>query len=175
MQNDSDVWIYLSFSWPSLLYVLDIRSGNREVVLYHGYWASQWNVLWSWGRVYGNCSWYRFVAESANLIYQVTIENAFLFRNLVRTFIEFPFPLCLGCENSYPPSFCYFFSRMCQGHVAHLVLMISKYLQLPLRYPIRMLGSRSSIVDDISYDRPERQHRYNFIRVIIAWRWIGLF
>eukprot|EP01147_Barroeca_monosierra_P009618 gene9618-1840_t len=46
------------------------------------------------------------------------------------------------------------------GHVAHLVLMISKYLQLPLRYPIRMLGSRSSIVDDISYDRPERQHRY---------------
>eukprot|EP00043_Microstomoeca_roanoka_P008474 m.81628 g.81628 ORF g.81628 m.81628 type:complete len:462 (-) comp14255_c1_seq6:166-1551(-) len=46
------------------------------------------------------------------------------------------------------------------GYVAHLVLMISKYLQLPLRYPLRLLGSRSCIIDDISYDRQERQRRF---------------
>ncbi|EGD72277.1 hypothetical protein PTSG_11573 [Salpingoeca rosetta] len=46
------------------------------------------------------------------------------------------------------------------GYVSHLVLMISKYLQLPLRYPIKLLGSRSSITDDIAFDRSDRPRRF---------------
>lgn len=34
------------------------------------------------------------------------------------------------------------------GHVGHLVVLIAKYLQVPLRYSIRNLGSRSTISDE---------------------------
>ncbi|XP_071511679.1 UV radiation resistance-associated gene protein-like [Diadema antillarum] len=36
------------------------------------------------------------------------------------------------------------------GHTSHLVLMISKFLQIPLRYPINYNGSRSTIHDHIT-------------------------
>ena len=36
------------------------------------------------------------------------------------------------------------------GYVAHLVYMMAKFMELPLRYPIRPMGSRSTIVDLVS-------------------------
>lgn len=35
------------------------------------------------------------------------------------------------------------------GHVAHLVCMLAKYLEVPLRYRVVYMGSRSSIADDV--------------------------
>lgn len=37
------------------------------------------------------------------------------------------------------------------GYVAHLVIMISKYLEVPLRYPMLPMCSRSIVRDDISH------------------------
>lgn len=36
------------------------------------------------------------------------------------------------------------------GNVAHLVYMMANFLQLPLRYPILVMGSRSSVVDVVT-------------------------
>ena len=33
------------------------------------------------------------------------------------------------------------------GNVAHLVYMMAKFMELPLRYPIRSMGSKSSVAD----------------------------
>eukprot|EP00123_Amoebidium_parasiticum_P001226 comp12268_c0_seq1/m.7090 comp12268_c0_seq1/g.7090 ORF comp12268_c0_seq1/g.7090 comp12268_c0_seq1/m.7090 type:complete len:477 (-) comp12268_c0_seq1:551-1981(-) len=36
------------------------------------------------------------------------------------------------------------------GYVAHLVFMVSRYLQLPLRYPLVPMGSRASIISNVT-------------------------
>ncbi len=43
------------------------------------------------------------------------------------------------------------------GFVAHLVQMVSIFLQIPLRYPIIHFGSRSKIIDHISDKIPDRE------------------
>ncbi|MEQ2304216.1 hypothetical protein AMECASPLE_024713, partial [Ameca splendens] len=43
------------------------------------------------------------------------------------------------------------------GYTAHLVLMISCFLQLPLRYPVVHKGSRSSIKDTITDRLTEKE------------------
>lgn len=43
------------------------------------------------------------------------------------------------------------------GSVSHLTLMISYFLNIPLRYPINHAGSRSKIVDHISLDIQDRE------------------
>lgn len=45
------------------------------------------------------------------------------------------------------------------GYVAHLVLMISKYQRVPLRYSIQSLASRCTITDDISEIAPSKLGR----------------
>lgn len=42
------------------------------------------------------------------------------------------------------------------GFVAHLVQMISIFLQIPLRYPIIHVGSRSKIVDHVAEKIPDK-------------------
>lgn len=44
------------------------------------------------------------------------------------------------------------------GYTSHLVLMISCFLQIPLRYPVMHKGSRSSIKDTIT-DRLSEKER----------------
>lgn len=36
------------------------------------------------------------------------------------------------------------------GNVAHLVYMMAKFLELPLRYPILVMGSRSAVIDVVT-------------------------
>lgn len=43
------------------------------------------------------------------------------------------------------------------GYTAHLVLMISCFLQIPLRYPVIHKGSRSSIKDTITDKLTEKE------------------
>ncbi|XP_049775657.1 UV radiation resistance-associated gene protein [Schistocerca cancellata] len=46
------------------------------------------------------------------------------------------------------------------GYVAHVVQMISVFLQVPLRYPIIHFGSRSKIVDHISDKIPDKDREF---------------
>ncbi|XP_028655951.1 UV radiation resistance-associated gene protein [Erpetoichthys calabaricus] len=46
------------------------------------------------------------------------------------------------------------------GYTAHLVLMISYFLQIPLRYPIIHKGSRSSIKDNITDKLTEKEREF---------------
>uniref|UniRef100_A0A3P9KYB0 UV radiation resistance associated gene n=1 Tax=Oryzias latipes TaxID=8090 RepID=A0A3P9KYB0_ORYLA len=46
------------------------------------------------------------------------------------------------------------------GYTAHLVLMISCFLQIPLRYPVIQKGSRSSIKDTITDRLSEREREF---------------
>jgi len=46
------------------------------------------------------------------------------------------------------------------GYVAHLVIMISYFLNIPLRYPINHYGSRSKIIDHISVDIQDRERLF---------------
>ncbi|KAM9384380.1 UV radiation resistance-associated gene protein [Pholidichthys leucotaenia] len=46
------------------------------------------------------------------------------------------------------------------GYTAHLVLMISYFLQIPLRYPVIHKGSRSSIKDTISDRLTEKEREF---------------
>nr|XP_020477728.1 UV radiation resistance-associated gene protein isoform X1 [Monopterus albus] len=46
------------------------------------------------------------------------------------------------------------------GYTAHLVLMISYFLQIPLRYPVIHKGSRSSIKDTISDRLSEKEREF---------------
>jgi len=46
------------------------------------------------------------------------------------------------------------------GYTAHFVTMIAKYLNVPFRYPIRPLCSRSSIRDDIDPTLPDKDREY---------------
>lgn len=43
------------------------------------------------------------------------------------------------------------------GYTAHIVLMISYFLQVPLRYPVVHKGSRSSIKDNITDQLAEKE------------------
>ncbi|KAL0182766.1 hypothetical protein M9458_022141, partial [Cirrhinus mrigala] len=43
------------------------------------------------------------------------------------------------------------------GYTAHLVLMISNFLHIPLRYPVNHKGSRSSIKDTITDKLTEKE------------------
>lgn len=43
------------------------------------------------------------------------------------------------------------------GYTSHLVLMISCFLQVPLRYPVMHKGSRSSIKDTITDRLTEKE------------------
>lgn len=42
------------------------------------------------------------------------------------------------------------------GYVSHLIVMISYFLDIPLRYPINHIGSRSKIIDNISHEIKDR-------------------
>lgn len=46
------------------------------------------------------------------------------------------------------------------GFVAHLVQMVSIFLQVPLRYPIIHFGSRSKIIDHITEKIPDREREF---------------
>uniref|UniRef100_A0A672LQ23 UV radiation resistance-associated gene protein-like n=1 Tax=Sinocyclocheilus grahami TaxID=75366 RepID=A0A672LQ23_SINGR len=46
------------------------------------------------------------------------------------------------------------------GYTAHLVLMISNFLQIPLRYPVINKGSRSSIKDTITDKLTEKEREF---------------
>lgn len=46
------------------------------------------------------------------------------------------------------------------GFVAHLVQMISIFLQVPLRYPITHFGSRSKIVDHVAEKIPDKDREF---------------
>ncbi|XP_067841745.1 UV radiation resistance-associated gene protein [Heptranchias perlo] len=46
------------------------------------------------------------------------------------------------------------------GYTAHLVLMISYFLQVPLRYPIIQKGSRSTIRDNITHKLSEKEREF---------------
>ncbi|XP_072900389.1 UV radiation resistance-associated gene protein isoform X1 [Hemitrygon akajei] len=46
------------------------------------------------------------------------------------------------------------------GYTAHLVLMISYFLQVPLRYPIIQRGSRSSVKDNITDKLSEKEREF---------------
>lgn len=43
------------------------------------------------------------------------------------------------------------------GFVAHLTFMVSYFFDVPLRYPINICGSRSTITDHISVDIQDNQ------------------
>ena len=43
------------------------------------------------------------------------------------------------------------------GNTSHLVTMMAKLMELPLRYPIRPMGSRSSILDLVKDRLTERE------------------
>jgi len=43
------------------------------------------------------------------------------------------------------------------GYVAQLVHMMAKFLELPLRYPIRVMGSRSSVFDIVTDKLTDRE------------------
>lgn len=45
------------------------------------------------------------------------------------------------------------------GYTCHVVSMIARFLQLPLRYPVNSLGSRSTIVDLTSEKVPEKDRK----------------
>ncbi|GIZ03757.1 UV radiation resistance-associated protein [Caerostris extrusa] len=46
------------------------------------------------------------------------------------------------------------------GYVCHIVLMISQFLNVPLRYPINFYGSNSSIIDHISSSLPDKTREF---------------
>jgi len=46
------------------------------------------------------------------------------------------------------------------GYVAHLTVMISYFLNIPLRYPINHIGSHSKIIDHISLDIQDRERLF---------------
>ena len=45
------------------------------------------------------------------------------------------------------------------GYTCHVVSMIARFLQLPLRYPVNSHGSRSTIVDLTSEKVPEKDRK----------------
>lgn len=46
------------------------------------------------------------------------------------------------------------------GYVCHMLLMISQFLNVPLRYSIHFIGSRSCITDHISSNLPEKTREF---------------
>ncbi|GIY67317.1 UV radiation resistance-associated protein [Caerostris darwini] len=51
-------------------------------------------------------------------------------------------------------------SAVALGYVCHIVLMISQFLNVPLRYPINFYGSNSSIIDHISSSLPDKTREF---------------
>ncbi|CAL1293227.1 unnamed protein product [Larinioides sclopetarius] len=51
-------------------------------------------------------------------------------------------------------------SAIALGYVCHIVLMISQFLNVPLRYPINFYGSNSSIIDHISSSLPDKTREF---------------
>ena len=46
------------------------------------------------------------------------------------------------------------------GYVAHLVYMMAKFTELPLRYPICPMGSRSSVQDLVTDKLTDKEREY---------------
>ncbi|XP_013788839.1 UV radiation resistance associated protein-like isoform X1 [Limulus polyphemus] len=46
------------------------------------------------------------------------------------------------------------------GYVCHLTLMISQFLNLPLRYPVRHFSSRSVVIDHVSDKIPDKNREF---------------
>jgi hypothetical protein len=46
------------------------------------------------------------------------------------------------------------------GYTAHLVAMLAFFLDIPCRYPIRHLGSRSRITDHITVQIPDKEREF---------------
>lgn len=46
------------------------------------------------------------------------------------------------------------------GNVAHLVYMIANFLELPLRYPVLVKGSRSSVIDVVTDKLADKEREY---------------
>ena len=45
------------------------------------------------------------------------------------------------------------------GYTCHLVSMIAKFLELPLRYPVNFHGSKSTVMDFTSEKVPEKDRK----------------
>ncbi|RXM96060.1 UV radiation resistance associated protein [Acipenser ruthenus] len=54
------------------------------------------------------------------------------------------------------------------GYTAHIVLMISYFLQVPLRYPVVHKGSRSSIKDNITDQLAEKERELVTCLVLVS-------
>lgn len=48
------------------------------------------------------------------------------------------------------------------GYVAQLVQMMAKFLELPLRYPVNPMGSRSSMFDLVTDKLSDKEREYVF-------------
>ena len=46
------------------------------------------------------------------------------------------------------------------GYVAQLVQMMAKFLELPLRYPVNPMGSRSSMFDLVTDKLSDKEREY---------------
>ena len=46
------------------------------------------------------------------------------------------------------------------GNTCHLVTMMAKFMELPLRYPMRPMGSRSAILDLVKDKLVDREREY---------------
>ncbi|GFT93350.1 UV radiation resistance-associated gene protein [Nephila pilipes] len=51
-------------------------------------------------------------------------------------------------------------SAVALGYVCHIVLMLSQFLNVPLRYPIHYFGSNSTIIDHISSSLPDKTREF---------------
>lgn len=51
-------------------------------------------------------------------------------------------------------------SAVALGYVCHIVLMLSQFLNIPLRYPIHYCGSNSTIIDHISSSLPDKTREF---------------
>ncbi len=48
------------------------------------------------------------------------------------------------------------------GNTTHLVAMMAKLIELPLRYPLRPMGSRSSVLDLVKDRLTDKEREYAF-------------
>lgn len=50
------------------------------------------------------------------------------------------------------------------GYICHVLVMSSIFLQVPLRHPVKHLGSRSVIYDQVYPDIPDKEREYVYFR-----------
>ncbi len=92
-------------------------------------WAAQWGPCgWRWGHC--NSTWV------CDAVCNRIISYLFVLQTLFHTIT---IALCF-CHH-----FCCFSLCDTCRHIAHILLLIGKYLNLPLRFPIKLLASRSVI------------------------------